>query len=69
MAETELEFAFAMAKDMLDAGVEQLKQYDPEKDDAHTAVARIYFAMELVREALEQGTWVEMPNLDKSQLN
>lgn len=58
-----------MAKDMLDAGVEQLKHYDPDKEDPHIAVARIYYAMELVREAIESSMLVEMPPLDKSKLN
>jgi hypothetical protein len=68
--ESEIEFALAMATDMLNAGAEQLKLYDPETEDPLKAVARIYYAMELVREAIEGAALVEMGvPLDKSKLN
>ena len=51
------------------AGVEQLKLYDPKKEPAHLAVARIYFAMDLVREAIEYGMAGEMSPSDKKQIN
>lgn len=70
--EPTFEAVLVMADEMLSAGVEQLKLYDPEKEPAHLAVARIYFAMECVREAIEGGTAGEMPGyipVDKSKLN
>jgi hypothetical protein len=69
MSEPEIEFALLMAQDMLDAGVEQLKHHDPEKEDPYKLVARIYYAMELVREAIESGMLMELSPADKSQIN
>ncbi len=44
-----------MAYDMLAVGVKELERYDPEKEDALEAVARIYIAMELMRMLVEDG--------------
>jgi hypothetical protein len=42
-----------LAYEMLVAGVDQLKLYDPEKENPMEAVARIYTAMEIARVLLE----------------
>ena len=42
-----------MAYEMLAAGVDQLEQYDPKKENPMMAVARIYAAMEVARVVLE----------------
>ena len=67
--ESEPDFVLSIPEDMVYAGAEQLKLYDPESENPLSAVVRIYFAMELVRETIARSMLTGMPALDKSQLN
>ena len=72
MNDSELAFALDMAKAMLEIGAEQLKQYEPGKEDPAVAVARIYYAMDGVREEYERRYFSETTTVsptDKSKLN
>lgn len=66
--EWDLEAVMVVAEEMLVVGAEQLKLYDPAKEDPRLAVARIYYAMDAVREAVETELLVAGP-VDKKHLN
>ena len=67
--ESDVEFALLMAKDVLIAGAEQLKLYNSERENPLVAVARIYYAMEMARVAIERQALADMQPLDKNQVN
>jgi hypothetical protein len=54
------EAVLVLAYEMLTAGVDQLKLYDPEKENPMDAVARIYAAMEIARVLLETDMMIGM---------
>jgi hypothetical protein len=54
------EAVLVLAYEMLVAGVDQLKLYDPEKENPMDAVARIYTAMEIARVLLENEMMIGM---------
>jgi hypothetical protein len=54
------EAVLVLAYEMLAAGVDQLKLYDPEKENPLEAVARIYTAMEIARILLENEMMMGM---------
>jgi hypothetical protein len=54
------EAVLVLAYEMLTAGVDQLKLYDPEKENPMDAVARIYAAMEIARVLLENEMMIGM---------
>jgi hypothetical protein len=67
--ESEVEYALLVAQDVLAAGAKQLKLYDPEKENPFIAVARIYYAMEMARVAIERSMLADMQPLDKNEIN
>jgi hypothetical protein len=54
------EAVLVLAYEMLAAGVDQLKLYDPENENPMDAVARIYTAMEIARVLLENQMMIGM---------
>ena len=60
------EAVIEMAYDMLAAGVAELERFDPTKESALEAVARIYVAMEFMRLLLQDS---DVDPVDVGKLN
>jgi hypothetical protein len=58
-----------LADDMIAAGVEELKTYDPKTESAQDAVARIYMAMEVILLEIKMQMELAAEAPDRSKMN